>query len=202
MGVGVAGRGEDRGDPVVGDAREDVPGSRGMHGVDRDLDVAVGRVLDADRHGQPAHELAMDLALGGARADGSPTHGVRQVLGDDRVEELAADGQTEIRQVDEESPRRPQALVDLEAAVEARIVDQPLPADGGTGLLEVHPHDDAQRVPHLPGRPAEVRRVLHGRRRVVHRARSHHDEQPIVAVIQDVRHLGPAVRHHTGGALA
>src|SRR3546814_19741340 len=38
------------------------------HRVQGDLDAAVGAVLEADRAGQPGGQLAVDLALGGARA--------------------------------------------------------------------------------------------------------------------------------------
>ena len=42
--------------------------------------------------------------------------------------------------------RHPQALVDVEAAVEIGIVDQALPADGGARLLEIDPHHDLELV--------------------------------------------------------
>jgi len=40
--------------------------------------------------------------------------------------------------------RDAQAVVDAEAAVEVRVVDQALPADGGARLLEVHAHHDLE----------------------------------------------------------
>ena len=70
--------------------------ARGADGVDRDLDVAVGAVLEADRARQPGRQLAMDLALGRARADRAPGHEVGDVLRRDRVEELGAGRQAEL----------------------------------------------------------------------------------------------------------
>src|SRR3974390_528046 len=40
----------------------------------------------------------------------------------------------------------PQAVIDFVRLVEIRVVDQTLPADGGAGLFEVHPHYDVQLV--------------------------------------------------------
>ena len=47
-------------------------------------DVAVGAVLEADRHRQARGQLAVDLALGGARADRAPADQVGDVLRRDR----------------------------------------------------------------------------------------------------------------------
>ena len=47
---GGAGLRHDRGEPLLGDAQEAVRVPGGAHGVDRDLHVAVGAVLEADRH--------------------------------------------------------------------------------------------------------------------------------------------------------
>src|SRR5207244_11034310 len=99
--------------------------------------------LEADRHREPGGKLAMHLALGRASADRAPRHGVRRVLRRDGIEELAADGHAHAREVEEKVPSLAQPLVDREAAVEPRVVDEALPADGRARLLEVHAHDDA-----------------------------------------------------------
>ena len=66
--------------------------------------------------------------------------------GRDHVEELAARRQAEPVDVEQQLARDAQALVDAEALVEVRVVDQALPADRRARLLEVHAHHDLQRV--------------------------------------------------------
>jgi len=73
--------------------------------------------------------------------------------------------------------------------VEAGIVDEPLPAAGRAGLLEVHAHDDEQVVA-VPVRcGGEAARVVDRGFGVVHRAWSHHDEQAVVVAAEDRLHL-------------
>ena len=84
-----------------------MPGERvghggGAHGVHRHLRPAVGAVLEPDRHREPRAELAVDLALGRASADRAPADGVGDVLGDDRVQELAADRNAEREDVEQQ----------------------------------------------------------------------------------------------------
>ncbi len=78
------------GQALLGDAQELVRMRGGLHRVDGDLDAAVGAVLEADRHREAGGQLAVDLALGRARADRAPGDGVGDELRRDRVEELAA----------------------------------------------------------------------------------------------------------------
>lgn len=54
--------------------------------VDRDVEVAVGAVFEAERHGQAGGHLAVGLALGGSCADGGPADEVGDVLRSDRVQ--------------------------------------------------------------------------------------------------------------------
>ncbi len=91
----------------------------------------------------------MDLTLGGAGTDGAPADGVGQVFSGDGVEELAADGQSQIEDLEQEGTRIVQAVVDPEGAVKMRVVDETLPADGGPRLLEVRPHHDEQVIREL-----------------------------------------------------
>src|SRR3954453_11846904 len=95
--IGVAGRVQDRRLAGVVDAGEGVRRRRRPHRVDRDLDVAVGPVLEADRHREAGGELAVGLALRGASPDRPPGHAVGDVLRRDRVEELAADRQPAVQ---------------------------------------------------------------------------------------------------------
>ena len=96
---------------------------------------AIRAVLEADGERDTARELAMELRLGRARADGAPRDEVRDELGRDRVEQLGADGHAHVREVAEELAREAEALVDLEGAVDVRVVDESLPADGRARFL-------------------------------------------------------------------
>ena len=120
---------EDRRHALLGDRRKPVRRPRGQHGVDGDLRAAVGAVLEADRHRQPRRQLAVHLALRGARADRDPRGQVGDVLRDLGVEKLRSGRQPEIVDVEQQLAREAQPLVDVEALVEIGIVDQPLPAD-------------------------------------------------------------------------
>ncbi len=64
-----------------------------LHGIDGDLQIAVGAVLEADREGEAAGHLAVGLRFGGAGADRPPTDQVGQIMRGDRVEHLAGDRQ-------------------------------------------------------------------------------------------------------------
>ena len=90
----IARRPNDAGDAVLVDAEKVVRCARGRHRVDRDLQTAVRRVLEPNRHGQAARHLAMGLRLRRARADGGPTHEVGDILRDNRVEEFSRRRQT------------------------------------------------------------------------------------------------------------
>jgi hypothetical protein len=163
--------------------------------VDRDLDAAGGAVLEADRHREARGELPVHLALAGSRADRAPGDEVRDELRGDRVEELAACGHPHLGQVEQEAARHAQALVDLEALVELRVVDQALPADDRARLLEVHAHHDQQILAQLLGQALEARRVLAAGGGVVDGAGADHRQQAVVLLAQDPFHLLPAVGH-------
>ena len=65
---------------VLMDAEEVVRPLGGKDGVDGDADAAIGAVLEADGGGEAGSQFPVDLAFGGAGADGSPTDQVADVL--------------------------------------------------------------------------------------------------------------------------
>src|SRR6266511_5975537 len=115
-----------------------MPMARGQDGVDRDLHVAVGAVLDAHRHGESRSELSMNLALCGACTDRSPAHQIGIELAERSIQKLRAGRQTQLRNIREKPARRPESLVDVVRTVEVRIVDESFPADGRARLLEIN----------------------------------------------------------------
>ena len=54
---------------------------RRLYRVSRDFDIAIGAVFKAYGRGQTRGQFAVDLAFGGACADGTPTDQVTDVLG-------------------------------------------------------------------------------------------------------------------------
>jgi hypothetical protein len=164
-------------------------------GIDGDLDVAVGPVLEADRHRQARAELAVDLALGRARADRAPADGIGDVLRGDRIEELEADRQPGAEHPEQHVAGAPEALVDVARAVEVGVVDQPLPACRRPGLLEVHPHRDQQVLFVRVGEGAQAPRVVERGLEVVDAARAHDDQQPVVLAVEHRVHALAAVQH-------
>jgi hypothetical protein len=105
--------------------RKVVAARRRLDGVGGDADVAVGAVLEADGRRQARRQFAVHLAFGGARADGAPGDQVADVLRRDHVQELAAGGQAQAVDLDQQLARDAQAFVDAEGFVQVRVVDQP-----------------------------------------------------------------------------
>ena len=79
-----------------------------------------------------------------------------------------------------------QAGLDLERAVQVGVIDEALPAHRAARLLEIHPHDQVERVLHPLGEFLQSRSILDGCLRVVDGAGADHDEQAIVLSIEDV----------------
>ncbi|MCY1549195.1 hypothetical protein D9M68_853530 [compost metagenome] len=144
MAIGVAARFKNRGLAHLGHAHEGVWRLRGLDGVARHLDAAVGAVLEAHRAREAAGQLAMALAFGRARANRAPAHQIADELRAQQVEKFGAHRQAQRQHVQQQLARQLQTLVDGEAAVQVRVVDIALPAYGGARLLEVHAHDDQQ----------------------------------------------------------
>jgi hypothetical protein len=202
VGVRVPGRGHHGGHAVAGDAEEGVAGGRRQARVHRHLDIAVGTVLEADRHRQAGGELAVDLALCGPRADRTPGHRVRDVLRRDRVQPLAAHRQAERRDGDQQPPGGAQAPMHVVAAVHVRVVDQALPAGHRARLLEVHPHHD-QQVGLAPlAQRLQAAGVVQRGGRVVYRAGPGDHQQAVVGSVEDGADLAAGTLHDPRGLLA
>ena len=128
----------------------------------------------------------MHLALRRARTNRAPADQVTDVLGRNHVQELAARGQADAVDVDQQLARDAQAFVDAVALIQVRVIDQPLPAHGGAGLLEVHPHHDLQRACVLRTHDLQAVGVFDGGVRIVDGAGANHHQQPVVGAGHDV----------------
>ena len=145
--------------------------------VDRYVQRAVCAVLEAYGEGEARGEFAVQLAFGRACPDGADAEQVGQELWTNRVKHLAGERHAHAGQVDEELPADAQALVDLEAVVDVRVVDQPLPADRRTRLFQVGPHYDQEVGGVFLLQSEEARCVVEGGCRVVDGAGADDDEE-------------------------
>ena len=182
--------------------QEVVAAGRGLDRVGGDLDVAVGAVLEADRRRQPGRQLPVHLAFRGACADRAPGDQVAQVLRRDHVQEFAGGRQAQAVDLDQQLARDAQALVAAEGLVQVGVVDQPFPAHGGAGFLEIHPHHDLQRVAVFLALLHQLAGVFLRRHRIVDRARPDHHQQPVVLPGHDGLDVAPGRRDQLfhGGA--
>lgn len=121
--------------PMLCHAHERMRRLRRTHRIHRHAHPSIRPILEA--HGKRAArgKFAVELRLGCARANGAPGDEVGDVLRGDGVEELGADGYTEVSEGAKELPRGMQAFVDLEGAVNAGIVDQAFPSNGRPRFL-------------------------------------------------------------------
>ena len=182
---GVAGGFDDGGDALFGDAEEAVWAGGGADGVDGDADAAAGAVFEADGHAEAAGEFAVDLAFDGASADGTPCDEIGDVLGADGVEEFGAAGDFHFREGGEELACEAEAAVDVEAFVEAWVVDVAFPADGGAWFFEVDAHDDAEVFGVSACFVADEGGVFEGGFFVVDGAGAGDDEEAVIASLED-----------------
>ena len=182
---GVAGGFDDGGDALFGDAEEAVWAGGGADGVDGDADAAAGAVFEADGHAEPAGEFAVDLAFDGASADGTPCDEIGDVLWADGVEEFGAAGDFHFREGGEELACEAEAAVDVEAFVEAWVVDVAFPADGGAWFFELDAHDDAEVFGVSACFVADEGGVFEGGFFVVDGAGACDDEEAVIASLED-----------------
>src|SRR5690606_34629853 len=132
---------------------------------------------------------------------GAPGDEVREILRGGHVEELAAGGQAEIVDLEQQAAGQPQPLVDVEAAIERRVVDQALPADGGARLLEIDAHDDLERGSEFAAHLQQPAGVVEGGGGIVDGAGADDDGEAVVAAVQDVVQGVPCAQDGAGGGV-
>ena len=103
----------------------------------------------------------------------------------DDVQILGTGGQPELVDLCQQLARQTQAAIDVEAIVQIRIVDQPLPAHGGARLFKVDTHHNFQIAGKVLALLTQSLSVLDRRCRIMDRARADHDQQPVVHIVQD-----------------
>ena len=193
--VRIARRANDAGDAILVDAKKTVRRARRGHRVDGDLQAAIGRVFESDGHRQAAGHLAVRLRFRRARADRGPTHQVGDVLGHDGIEKFGRRRQTHSGDFQEQLPRFLQTHLDVVGAVEMRVVNQPLPANGRPRFLEIDAHDDFKLVGQFRAQAVELLRVFQRTVHVVNGARADDQQQTLVFLAQYAPHGFAALDH-------
>ena len=176
----------DGGETLLGHTHKVVLGRSRTNGVDGDTKRAVGAVLEAHGEGKTRGELSVQLRLGSSCANCAERDEVGEELRRDGVEHFRGNWHALTSEVAEELPADAQTLVDLVALVNVGVVDQTFPADCGPGLLEVGAHDDAKVVAELVGELDQARAVLDGGFRIVEGARSAHNQETVILLLDDL----------------
>jgi hypothetical protein len=189
--VGIAAGGHGGGHAVLVHAEEGLRLHRGLDRVDGGHDVPKGAVLEPERHREAGGHLAMRLRFRRARTDGAPRDQIGDVLRRDGIQQLRGRGQAEIEHITQDAPRQAQAVGDVAGAVEVRVHDEPLPADGGARLFEIDAHDEAEPVLQFLRQRCELPRILQTGLGIMNRARAEHDEETRIFAEQDVADLTP-----------
>lgn len=123
------------------------------------------------------------------------------MLGRDRIQQLGRGGNAQAENLGEEPPGFLQARLDVAAAIEMRIHDEPLPADGGARLLKINPHDQENPIPHLLAQGRQALGIFPPSLHVVDRAGTHHEKESLVIALEDALDLLSHAEDHLGVCL-
>jgi len=175
--------------------------SGGTNSVNGNTKAAVGTVLETDRERKTRSKLTVKLRLGGTGTNGADRDTVGKELRRDGVEHLSGNWETLGGQVNEKLTGNTETLVDLEGVVDIGVVDQTLPADGCSGLLEVGAHHNAEIVGESVGDLLESGSVFLGSSRVVDGARTDDNEKSVALAEDNVGSILTALNNGVGGLL-
>src|SRR5262249_4701131 len=104
-------------------------------------------------------------------------------------------GHTHLCQIEQKMACCAQTVINLERLVEIRIVDEPLPSDGGAWLLEVHAHHNAKVTGQLLNRLFQVSSVFESGARVVNRTWAYDHQQAGIFAFEDAADLIAEDKH-------
>ena len=158
---------------------------RSTDSINSHCQASVGAVLEANGERETRRQFTVELGFRCPGTNGAKGDEVCKELWRDGVEHLRGNGHTSRCKVNKELARDPKALVDLVRLVNVWVIDQALPADCCSWLLEVGAHDDAEVVLKLVGQGLETLAVLDGQFWVVERAGPNHDEEAVILLCDD-----------------
>ncbi len=180
---------------------EDVAVTGGAHRIDGDAGIAVGAVLEANRAGESRSHLAVYLGFGGTCADGAPGDEVGNILAGHHIEEFGGGWHAQFVDIDQQFARQFQPFVDIETAIEARVIDQPFPADDGARLLEIGAHHDAEALFILLAQGVEALGILASSSGIMNRAGADNDQQALIVSGQNGFHFATGIQQILGNGI-
>ena len=150
----------DGGQTLLSDTQETVGVGSSTNGINGNRQVSIRTVLVTDGETQTRGKLTVQLRLGSTGSDGTEGDEVGQVLRGDCVQHLTGNGHAGASKIGVELTGDTQTLVDVVGFVKVRVIDQTLPSDSRTGLLEVGTHDDAEITRELSSNLLEATSIL------------------------------------------
>ena len=154
--------------------------------IHRHRQAPIRSILETHRERQTRSELAMQLRLRGTCANGTERDKICEELRRDGVEHFAGNGHALGGEVAEQFPAHTQALVDLEALIDVRVVDQTFPAHRCARFFQIRTHDDAEIILQSVGQLLEPFAVLDCRGWVVDGTRATDNKQAIILLGDDL----------------
>ena len=127
----------------------------------------------------------MDLRFGRARANCTPGHQIRDVLGGDHVKEFDPGRKPKRVNFQQYFASESKPPIDIETAIERRVIDQPLPADCCARLFKIDPHDDFEFASKPTALLRQASCVLVGCLGIMNRAGPDDNHHPVIHPVQD-----------------
>lgn len=184
---------------LLGGTHEVVAGTHGLERVDGRTDRSIGGVLESHREGQTRSQLTVQLGLSGTSANSANTDQISSILRGDGVQHLASNRDTQVSDVAQQLAGNADTLVDVVRVIDVGVVDQSLPANSGTGLLEVSPHHNAELIAQLSGQITQECGVFDGGFGVMDTARADDNEHPVRFAANDLTSFDTAVEDSKEG---
>lgn len=184
---------------LLGDTHEVMLSGGGANSINGNAKAAVSAVLEAYGEGEARGQLTVELGFGGTGTNGTYRDAVGKELRRDGVEHLGGNRHALVGKVGKELSRDAETLVDLERVIDIGIIDESLPANSRSGLLEVGAHHDAQVIGELVGELLETGSILMGGGRVVDGAGTDDDEKSVAGSKHNVCGIASALDDSVGG---
>ncbi len=138
----------------------------------------------------------MYLRLCGTCANSAPADQICNVLRADHIQKLGTSGEAKCINLRQQLARNTQTIVDAEAVIKIRIVDETFPAYGGAWFFKINAHDDFEIVLETLALFNQTVCILHTGLGIVNRARPDHYHQTIILTMQNAVQCGPRIRCH------
>ena len=147
--------------------QEAVRRTGGINGIDSHFNRTISAIFETYRTRKTRRQFAVHLRFGGTCANCAPAHQVSEILWGDHIEKLTCRWQTAVVNIKQQFTGYTQTVVDLEAIIHMRIVNQPFPAHRGTRLFKIDAHYDFQLIFQLFTQRQQASGILFCRDRIM-----------------------------------